>query len=77
RQVQAQPEVNITNSNYPTTLVFKKGIANGIAKTEDGLLIDSTNAITIRIDIDYNNYSLKQLREAINEVCQLIPEYFH
>lgn len=65
------------NEDYPTKLVFKKDISNGIVQTREGSIVNTSEAITITIDINYNKYPLKQLREAINEICQLIPECFH
>lgn len=65
-------------SNYPVELTMKQDIEEGNAPSRRNphVLIENENAITIKININSNDYYKEDVRKALNETFQLILEYY-
>lgn len=64
---------------YPTTLILKNDINNGLASDfiDKNKFYESNDAIELILKIDNSNYSKKQVQEAIKEICQKAVEYYY
>lgn len=63
---------------YPTTLEFHQDIKGGIASsTEITELIDSRNAISLKININRNDYQVADIKCALKELFEKVYLCFH
>ncbi|NEZ46123.1 hypothetical protein FDF74_02715 [Clostridium niameyense] len=63
---------------YPTTLEFHHDIKNGITEsTVVKELVDSRNAIHLKIDINRNDYPLEDIQHTLKEIFQKVLQYFY
>ncbi|MDU6337127.1 hypothetical protein FDF69_07730 [Clostridium sporogenes] len=63
---------------YPTMLEFEKDIKDGITKsTVVKELVDSRNAIHLKIDINRNDYPLEDIQHTLKELFQKVLQYFY
>lgn len=69
---------SIGNNLYPTKLEFLQPIGNGSVKSIfNNVLINSTEAISIKIEINSNLYQKEDVKKALNQACQRFLEYFY
>lgn len=61
---------------YPTRLKIINKINNGRAIINDHIIVDSSEAIEIEIQINDSRYDKKQVRESIKIACQKLVQYF-
>ncbi|AJD26367.1 hypothetical protein [Clostridium botulinum] len=63
---------------YPTMLEFEKDIKDGITEsTVVKELVDSRNAIHLKIDINRNDYPLEDIQHTLKELFQKVLQYFY
>ncbi|KOM88763.1 hypothetical protein FDB30_03645 [Clostridium botulinum] len=61
---------------YPTRLKIINKINNGRTIINDHIIVDSSEAIEIEIQINDSRYDKKQVRESIKIACQKLVQYF-
>lgn len=63
---------------YPIKLVVKTDVGNGSVQSQNSknLLLESTGAITITVEVNREDYPKDKVKETIKETCQRIVEYF-
>lgn len=63
---------------YPTVLEFSKDIKDGITEsTVAKELVDSRNAIHLKIDINRNDYPLEDIKHTLKELFQKVLQCFY
>ncbi|EQB3099689.1 hypothetical protein [Clostridium botulinum] len=63
---------------YPTVLEFEKDIKDGITEsTVAKELVDSRNAIHLKININRNDYTLEDIEHTLKELFQKVLQYFY
>ncbi|NFD94616.1 hypothetical protein [Clostridium sporogenes] len=63
---------------YPTMLEFEKDIKDGITEsTVVKELVDSRNAIHLKININRNDYPLEDIEHTLKELFQKVLQYFY
>ncbi|ACQ53233.1 hypothetical protein HYH82_06490 [Clostridium botulinum] len=63
---------------YPTMLEFEKDIKDGITEsTVAKELVDSRNAIHLKININRNDYPLEDIEHTLKELFQKVLQYFY
>jgi hypothetical protein len=63
---------------YPMKVELINSISSGVAKSRfENVLLDSTEAIKITIEINSNLYLKKDLQEGISQACQKVLGYFY
>lgn len=65
--------------NYPVNLIIKQDIEEGNAPSRRNphLILENENAISIKVDINSNDYYREDVKKALNKAFQLILGYFH
>ncbi|KEI87586.1 hypothetical protein N492_11575 [Clostridium botulinum B2 267] len=68
----------IKHNVYPTILEFEKDIEDGITEsTVAKELVDSRNAIHLKININRNDYPLEDIEHALKELFQKVLQCFY